>query len=71
MSERAKFARQARHRARFQADLRRSILAVVVIGDADAERDIGKPLALGKVVADVVDLLPALLGLNLFGGQWR
>jgi hypothetical protein len=65
------FARQARHRARVQADLRRSIFAVAVIGDADAERDIVEAPALGKVVADVVDLLPALLGLNLFGGQWR
>ncbi|HEY6702113.1 MAG TPA: hypothetical protein VI137_15135 [Pseudolabrys sp.] len=51
--------------------MRRSIFAVAVIGDADAERDIVEAPALGKVVADVVDLLPALLGLNLFGGQWR
>src|SRR5262249_24996242 len=37
----------------------------------DAERDIVETPALGEVVADVVDLLFASLGLDLFGGQWR
>ena len=37
----------------------------------DAERDIVETPALVEVVADVVDLLFASLGLDLFGGQWR
>ena len=37
----------------------------------DAERDIVEAPALVEVVADVVDLLFASLGLDLFGGQWR
>jgi hypothetical protein len=37
--------------------LRRSISAVEVVGDADAERNIVKARALGEVVADMIDLL--------------
>jgi hypothetical protein len=51
--------------------LRRSISAVEVVGDADAERNIVKARALGEVVADMIDLLLASLCLDFFGGQRR
>ena len=41
--------------------MRRSISAVEVVGDADAERNIVKAGALGEVVADMIDLLLASL----------
>jgi hypothetical protein len=37
--------------------LRRSISAVEIVGDADAERNFVKARALGEVVADMIDLL--------------
>jgi hypothetical protein len=68
VSEGSIFSRQALHGACGQADLRpRSIFAVVAIGDADAERDILQTAALGKVIADLVDLLLALLGFDVLG----
>ena len=68
---RSKLARQARYCACFEANLCRSNLAVAMICRPDAERDIVEAPALVEVVADVVDLLFASLGLDLFGGQWR
>jgi hypothetical protein len=66
--EGAIFSRQALHSACVQADLRpRQIFAGVAIGGADTERDIMETAALGKVVADLVDLLLAPLGFDVLG----
>jgi hypothetical protein len=64
--------RQTLNCARFQADLReRSILALVTVGGADAEGDIVKTTAFGKVFAGLLDVLIAPLGFDGLGYQWR
>jgi hypothetical protein len=75
MREGTKFSRQTLHGACGLADIRlHPIFAVAVVGGADAKCNIVKPAALGKVVAHLIDLLLALLGLDLRGrkrGQLR
>ena len=72
MSERAVFARQARNRARVQADLRPSpIFAVIAVCDAEAKCNIMESAELREVVADLIDLLLAALGLDLLRRQRR
>ena len=70
MRERTIFARQARHSARGKTDLCRCpFLAVVAVGHADTEGDILEAGQLREIVADMVDLLLALLSFDLGGGQ--
>lgn len=72
VGERAVFSRQALNSPCFQSDLRgRSIVERVSVGGADAERDTVKTAAVGKVVADLLDLLVAALGFDSLGCQWR
>jgi len=55
------FAWQARYRPRIQTDLCPcSILAVVAIGHTKPERDIMKSVELREVIADMINLLPAV-----------
>ena len=72
MGEGTIFARQARHRACIETDLCRGpVFAVVAIGYTQPERDTVKPVELREVIADMINLLPAALDLDVLGWQWR
>lgn len=62
---RAVLARQARDGARVQPDLGRCpVLAILAVGNADAEGDVVEPTELGKIVADLVGLFFASLSFD-------
>jgi hypothetical protein len=58
--------RQACDRACVQADLRPCpILAIVAVGDTETKRNIVEAAKLGKVIADLINLLLAPLGFDV------
>src|SRR6478672_6922836 len=72
MAEGAIFARQARDRSRIQTDLCPGpIFTIIAVGNAGPERDVMEPADLDEIIADLVDLLLAALGLDFVRGQWR
>jgi len=72
MSDGTISARQAGDGACIQTDLCPSpILAIVAIGNSKAKGDTMKAAELREVVADVIGLLPAALGLDFVRRQWR